>query len=84
MEVSKLKSRLDFILYPMLLMVGIHVLGLFTGGRIYQYGLIPRNVASLPHIFTAPFIHGSWPHLFGNLTGFAVLSALCLIRGPRF
>lgn len=84
MEASKLKTRLYCILYPMLLMVGVHVLGLFSGGRIYAYGLVPRSMASLPHIFTAPFIHGSWTHLFGNLTGFAVLSALCLIRGPRF
>lgn len=68
----------------MFLMVGVHLLGVFGGAFIYEYGLVPRRLASLPHIFTAPFIHGSWAHLIGNLTGFAVLSALCLIRGERF
>jgi membrane associated rhomboid family serine protease len=84
MDVATLKFRLGFMLYPMLLMVGVYVLGMFIGSPLYEFGLVPRSMASLPHIFTAPFIHGSWAHLFGNLTAFAVFSALCLIRGERF
>lgn len=55
-----------------------------TGGRLHVFGIHPRDLTSLPMIFTAPFIHGSWLHLANNAVGFFVFSCLCLIRGKRF
>src|SRR5271165_6219003 len=31
-----------------------------------SYGILPHDVARLPEIFTAPFLHFSWDHIEGN------------------
>src|SRR5215471_8669399 len=31
-----------------------------------NYGIRPRDVSSLPNVFTAPFLHFSWAHIEGN------------------
>lgn len=68
----------------MFLMLLVQLLNVFTGGLLLGYGVFPGRVDSLPYIFTAPFIHGSWAHLLNNLVGFAVFSALSLGRGVQF
>lgn len=46
------------------------VMGLDFGGG----GIAPRQPLSLFNIFTMPFIHADWGHLFNNLVSFLVLS----------
>lgn len=56
-----------------LLMWLIHFLGWEYGWNLSRFGLRPRAVESLPGIFTMPFIHGSWKHLFNNSVPLLVL-----------
>lgn len=66
------------------IMIGVHVANQFLNGWFYQFSLLPREVHSLPYIFTSPFLHGSWQHLMNNLVGFVIFSGLCLLRGVNF
>ena len=68
----------------MAFMAALHLVNVVLGGRLNQFGVIPRDVGSLFHIISAPFIHGSLGHLINNLIGLGIFSALCLLRSVRF
>jgi membrane associated rhomboid family serine protease len=53
-------------------------------GSLGQFGVVPRIVDKWHHILSAPFIHGSYPHLLNNLVGLSIFSALCLLRSVKF
>ena len=54
------------------------------GGRLtFNYGIQPRNLASLPYILTAPFLHFSWAHLEGNSGPLFIFGFLAAYRGVR-
>jgi membrane associated rhomboid family serine protease len=61
----------------------LHVVNMVLGGRLSQFGVIPRDMGSLFHIATAPFIHGSLGHLINNVIGLSIFSAFCLLRSIR-
>ncbi len=63
---------------------GIHFLNIFTGYQISRFGISPRVVETLPHIYSAPLLHGNTAHLVNNLIGLMVFSSLCLLRGIKF
>ncbi|GAC1583332.1 MAG: rhomboid family intramembrane serine protease [Candidatus Dormibacteria bacterium] len=44
-------------------------------------GLYARNVGRLWGIFTAPFLHASWPHLIDNTIPFVFLGVIIALRG---
>ncbi len=44
------------------------------------YGIIPRNLIGLRGILFAPFLHGNFPHLIGNIIPFLVLGWLIMLR----
>jgi membrane associated rhomboid family serine protease len=46
-----------------------------------QYGIRGRDVASLPHIITAPFLHFSWAHIEGNSGPLFIFGFLAAYRG---
>lgn len=41
-----------------------------------RFGILPRNVNGLVGIFTFPFIHGDWKHLFNNSVALLVLGTM--------
>jgi len=45
------------------------------------YGIRPRNLASLPYILTAPFLHVSWTHLESNSGPLFIFGFLAAYRG---
>jgi membrane associated rhomboid family serine protease len=45
------------------------------------YGIRPRDVTSLPNIFTAPFLHFSWAHIEGNSGPLFIFGFLAAYRG---
>jgi membrane associated rhomboid family serine protease len=47
----------------------------------FQYGIRGRDVASLPHIITAPFLHLSWAHIEGNSGPLLIFGFLAAYRG---
>lgn len=60
--------------------VVVHLLNMISGGVWVGYGIFPRQLSTLPHIITAPVIHGDISHLLNNLIGFLIFASLCLFR----
>lgn len=54
---------------------------LVFGGHLDAYGIVPRQLGSLSHILTAPFLHADFAHLIGNSVPLAVLAFLNALRG---
>ncbi len=54
------------------------------GMPLNQFGIMPRNIELSWHIFTAPFIHGSWQHLINNSLGLLVFGGFALLQSRRF
>jgi membrane associated rhomboid family serine protease len=46
-----------------------------------SFGIVPHSEGHLVDIFTAPFLHFSWPHLEGNSIPLLVLGFLAAYRG---
>ena len=55
---------------------GVHALGEVTGWPLREWGVRPRNLDRLLGIFTFPFLHGDWEHLWNNTATFFVLNIL--------
>jgi membrane associated rhomboid family serine protease len=49
----------------------------------HEFGLQPRDPASLPEIFSAPFMHSSWGHIEGNSGPLFVFGFLAAYRGVK-
>ena len=47
----------------------------------FNYGIRPRDVASLPDILSAPFLHFSWAHIEGNSGPLFIFGFLAAYRG---
>jgi membrane associated rhomboid family serine protease len=54
---------------------------LLLGGRLSQYGLLPRHLSGLPGILWAPFLHASFQHLAANTLPLLILGAIICARG---
>jgi membrane associated rhomboid family serine protease len=73
------------ILFVLIALLGVvHVVNVATNYGLTQFGVIPRQPASLRYIVVAPFIHGSLTHLGNNLMLLVVFSFLCLLRPVKF
>ncbi|RSD16461.1 rhomboid family intramembrane serine protease [Amycolatopsis eburnea] len=48
-----------------------------------EFGIEARDPASLPEIFSAPFIHSSWGHIEGNSGPLFVFGFLAAYRGVK-
>jgi membrane associated rhomboid family serine protease len=46
-----------------------------------SYGIRPRDLASLPNILTAPFLHFTWAHIEGNSGPLFIFGFLAAYRG---
>jgi len=72
------------LIWLVLIMVAVHLVNSYTGGALMQFGIFPRNVSTLWHIFTAPFIHGNLMHLVNNLIGLVIFGTLCLLQSVNY
>ncbi len=81
--IKKLWLRTKVVVWVCSLMVFFHALNMVLGGVFYQYGILPRDIDSLPFVLSAPWIHGSLSHLINNIIGLAIFSWLCLLRSQR-
>ncbi|WP_318487189.1 rhomboid family intramembrane serine protease [Photobacterium leiognathi] len=52
----------------------VFIINHIFNGVLNNYGLLPRHVTHLSNIVVYPFIHGSWTHLFFNLSSFTLLA----------
>ncbi len=48
-----------------------------------DYGIRPRDITSLPSIFSAPFLHFSWAHIEGNSGPLFIFGFLAAYRGVK-
>ena len=81
------KRRFIFSLVPAFAFGGIMILVKLVevGSRISlaSYGLKPREPSRLLSIFSFPFLHADWLHLFSNLLPFIFFSTLIFNLFPR-
>ncbi len=50
-----------------LFLILIHIIGVWSKFDLSFLGIYPRKISGLFGIFTAPFIHGNWQHLYSNI-----------------
>jgi membrane associated rhomboid family serine protease len=71
-------------------LVALEILGLLwaiqlvnaaVGYRLNIFGILPRHPFGLIGIFTSPFLHGHWNHLFFNSIPLFLLLVLMLAQG---
>src|SRR5437667_3288880 len=48
-----------------------------------DYGIRPRDISSVPNIFSAPFLHFSWAHIEGNSGPLFIFGFLAAYRGVK-
>lgn len=75
--------RLKVVLGLSLLLVAVQMANALTGYWLVSFGIVPRSLEGLRGIVLAPFIHGSFAHLLGNLVPFMALSWLVATEGVR-
>ncbi len=78
-----LNSRIKLLAVLAGFLILMQLINSLTGGALIHLGIIPRTLSGLIGIPLAPFIHGSWGHLLGNLPPLIVLSALLLHRAIK-
>ena len=61
----------------------LEVLDLVLLGALDGFGVSPRDIAELPQILTAPFLHFGFEHLIANSLPFLVLGTLTRMAGRR-
>lgn len=75
------KRRIYYTLFfPVLICLFIVLVFFFERGMGWDFhtaGLFPRDLRTLPNVFTMPFIHSDLSHLLNNIISFFVLSS-CL------
>jgi membrane associated rhomboid family serine protease len=60
-------------------MWGVEIVEQVLHTSFASWGVRPRDVSSLKGIFTSPFLHGEWSHLFSNSLPFIVLSGILFL-----
>lgn len=78
---TSVKYNLHFLLVILVVLWSIQLLNASSGYRLNHLGIYPRRLECLPGIFTAPFLHGSYSHLFLNSIPLIILAALVLVNG---
>ncbi len=65
------------------LMWATECVNFFLGGRLNQFGILPREVIGLRGIVFAPFLHADFAHLIANTIPFICLGWVVLLRGTN-
>ncbi len=72
------KKRLYLSLFlPFIISLFVSLVYIFEQGMGYDFtrgGIYPRNIKTLTHIFSTPFIHSGIGHLINNIDSFFILS----------
>lgn len=74
-------SQLPFVITILAVLWGIQIFNAVIGYRLNYLGLVPRSSIGLIGIFTSPFLHGSFEHLFMNSVVLFILLNLMLLFG---
>ena len=80
-----LKTRPDWhylVLVSAILFV-IEIINVLSVRWLNQFSIVPRDIATLPYIMTAPWLHISIAHFWSNCLTFVILSFLLLEFGLK-
>jgi membrane associated rhomboid family serine protease len=80
---DRAKAAAELMLGWVALLWALEAIDYATGHALDQYGLVPREVASLPHILTAPFLHFGFGHVASNSIPLLVLGFVTALSGIR-
>jgi len=61
----------------------IFILNTLLPINLNQFGIVPRSLLHLSGIVVAPFLHGSWSHLFSNFLPFVILGGLIGVKSKK-
>lgn len=74
------KKRILLSIWPpvavSLVMILVKLAEVLSGESLAPWGLKPRVILRLPAVFSFPFLHADWLHLFSNLLPFILFSIL--------
>ncbi|MEQ4924696.1 rhomboid family intramembrane serine protease [Proteus hauseri] len=83
MRSAGLKKRLYFLCGLTITLILLQLIGSILPISLLEWGVIPRTGEGFIGIFIAPFVHGSWSHLFSNLLPLLILSFLSMTQSLR-
>ena len=81
---ASIGKRLNLLLSLCGVMAVMFLLNYPTQFQLLQFGILPRHVERLWGIYTSPFLHASFAHLFNNCIGLLIFGSLALLRSQRF
>lgn len=70
-------------LHIMLACTVVFILNTLLPINLNQFGIVPRSTGHLSGILFAPFLHGSWGHLFSNFLPFVIFGALIGLKSKN-
>jgi membrane associated rhomboid family serine protease len=84
----KTGSLLPFskIFFPLLItsiIWAVKIIEVSYGLNFSNLGILPRDWNTIWHIFTAPFIHGNWSHIYYNTLYWLVFSTMVFYLYPK-
>jgi membrane associated rhomboid family serine protease len=79
----RLSSKFRWLFLFAGIMIAAHVFNSVFNGWLNQFGLLPRQLDSLPNIYIAPLLHANLAHLINNLIGFFIFSSLLFVHSLR-
>ena len=82
-DMRRLRIAFAVALVFVLLLWMVKLVEYFGGLDFTQFGIYPRRVNGLVGILFAPFIHGSFAHLFANTPPIIVIGTMLLYGYPR-
>lgn len=83
LEWSKLLNQIKIPLGFVLILWIVEIHEEWSGARLGQYGIYPRDLSGMLGILTAPFIHNDWEHLFRNSAPLLVLGSVMSVFYSR-
>ncbi len=84
-DLSTWKARAATLFGSLVLIWAVSLYGLFVDERlVYALALVPRRIEGLPGILSAPFVHGSFAHLFANTIPLLILGGMVMVRGVAY
>jgi len=81
---TAVQANLTFTLTLIGILWGITLLNAMLGYALNVFGVYPRSIPGLLGIFTSPFIHGHFNHVFFNSIPLFVLSNFILLSGELY
>jgi membrane associated rhomboid family serine protease len=82
-ERSDRENGLLFVAALVVVMWVVEMIDVASGGDLDRHGIQPHAADGLVGVATAPFLHASWGHLFGNTIPFVVLGAAIAWSGLK-